>query len=39
VAAGKFEMLIRLGITLEQGEVLGNLTNLAPVMEARICAI
>jgi hypothetical protein len=29
VAAGKFEMLIRLGITLEQGEVLGNLTNLA----------
>ncbi len=29
VAAGKFEMLIRLGITLEQAEVLGNLTNLA----------
>ena len=29
VAAGKFEMLIRLGITLEQGEVLANLTNLA----------
>jgi len=28
VAAGKFEMLIRLGITLEQGEILGNLTNL-----------
>lgn len=29
VAAGKFDMLIRLGITLEQAEVLGNLTNLA----------
>ena len=29
VAAGKVEMLIRLGTTLEQGEVLGNLTNLA----------
>jgi hypothetical protein len=27
VAAGKFEMLIRLGITLEQAELLGNLTN------------
>ncbi len=29
VAAGKFDMLIRLGITLEQVEVLANLTNLA----------
>ena len=29
VAAGKFEMLIRLGITLEQAEALGKLTNLA----------
>ena len=29
VAAGKFDMLIRLGITLEQAEVLGSLTNLA----------
>lgn len=29
VAADKFEMLTRLGITLEQVEVLGNLPNLA----------
>lgn len=29
VAAGKLDMLIRLGVTLEQAEVLGNLTNWA----------
>lgn len=29
VAAGKYEMLVKLGITLEQAEVLGNLTNKA----------
>lgn len=29
VAAGKLEMLIRLGITLEQAEVLGNLSDEA----------
>ena len=29
IAAGKLDMLIRLGITLEQAEVLGNLTNVA----------
>ena len=29
VLGGKFEMLIMLGITLEQAEVLGNLTNKA----------
>lgn len=29
VAAGKLEMLVRLGITLEQAEALGNLTNKA----------
>lgn len=29
VAAGKFEMLIRLGITLEQADVLSSLTNVA----------
>ncbi len=29
VAAGKIEMLIRLGVTLEQAEILGALTNRA----------
>ena len=29
VAAGKLDMLIRLGVTLEQAEILGNLNNWA----------